>query len=114
MELPRSYGVLLPIHALPGPQPVGSLGEEAALFGRLLRERGAGFWQVLPLNPLGPGWSPYASPSSFAANPLLINLASLAEEGLLEPEELPPDTAGGEEAKYEQSLALWQQLRGKV
>jgi len=41
-------------------------------------------WQVLPLGPVGLGDSPYASPSAFAGNPLLISLPWLAGDGLLE------------------------------
>ncbi len=39
---------------------------------------------VLPLGPVGLGDSPYASPSAFAGNPLLISLDWLAGDGLLD------------------------------
>ncbi|MCX8044718.1 MAG: 4-alpha-glucanotransferase, partial [Desulfobacterota bacterium] len=55
------------------------LGEEAYRFADLLMVGGQRYWQVLPLNPVSPafGYSPYASPSAFAGNPLLINLDDL-------------------------------------
>jgi 4-alpha-glucanotransferase len=42
------------------------------------------WWQVLPLNPPGPGFSPYASISSFAGSALLISPDSLLADGLLQ------------------------------
>jgi 4-alpha-glucanotransferase len=38
---------------------------------------------VLPLNPVGPGNSPYQSVSTFAGSPLLVDLDSLVERGWL-------------------------------
>jgi len=49
-----------------------------------LAESGQRLWQLLPLNPTGYGNSPYSSPSAFAGNPLLIDIESLVEEGLLD------------------------------
>jgi 4-alpha-glucanotransferase len=42
-------------------------------------------WQVLPLNPVGPGNSPYASVSAFAGSPLLIAFEPLIDKGWLAP-----------------------------
>lgn len=47
-------------------------------------------WQVLPLNPTGFGDSPYASPSAFAGNPLLIAPDLLLEQGLVEAADVDP------------------------
>lgn len=44
---------------------------------------------MLPLHPVGGGYSPYGSPSAFAADPRLISLEALVAEGLLEPVALP-------------------------
>src|SRR5919202_1158274 len=82
MKLPRTAGILLHPTSLPGPEPVGVLGPEAASFVDFLARARQGIWQVLPLGPVGPGDSPYAGSSAFAGNPLLISLAQLAEEGL--------------------------------
>jgi 4-alpha-glucanotransferase len=53
-----------------------------------LASAGVGWWQVLPLNPPGPGSSPYSATSSFAGNPLLISPEPLIEERLLVDDDL--------------------------
>lgn len=84
----RSAGILLPIFSLPSPYGIGSLGAEARAFGAFLQQAGQSWWQILPVGPTGAGDSPYTSMSTFAGNPLLIDLEALAQRGLLEPEEL--------------------------
>ncbi len=81
MEQLRASGVLLHPGSLPGPG-IGALGESAHRFIDILRESGQKIWQVLPLNPVGVGYSPYQSPSAFACNPLFIDLKALYSEGL--------------------------------
>lgn len=83
----RRAGVLLHPTSLPGPHGVGGLGHEARRFVDWLAQAGLSIWQVLPLVPPGAGDSPYSSPSAFAGNPLLIDLPTLVQEGLLTPEE---------------------------
>ena len=83
----RQGGVLLHITSLPSRGGIGTLGAEAYAFVDFLRKSGMRIWQVLPVGPTGYGESPYQSASSFAGNPLLIDIPSLAEEGLLAPEE---------------------------
>jgi glycogen debranching enzyme GlgX/4-alpha-glucanotransferase len=80
---PRSCGVLLHPTSLPGPHGIGDLGPSAYHFVNWLHDAGQGLWQVLPLNPIGPGNSPYASVSVFAGNPLLVALEPLIEAGWL-------------------------------
>ena len=84
----RASGVLLPVFSLPGPYGVGTFGAPAREFVDFLAAGGQKFWQILPLVPPGGGNSPYMSPSSFAGNPLFLDLDELAEEGLLTAEEL--------------------------
>ena len=84
----RAAGLLLHPTSLPGPFGVGDLGPEASRFLEWAQEAGATLWQVLPLNPPGPGESPYGGLSAFAGNPLLISPERLAEEGLLPAEAL--------------------------
>ena len=79
----RQCGVLLHPTSLPSPFGIGDLGPEAYKFVDFLAESGQKIWQILPLNPVGAGSSPYASPSAFAGNPLLISLEMLADKGLL-------------------------------
>ena len=84
----RASGILLPVFSLPGPYGIGTLGKPARQFIDFLAAGGQKFWQILPLVPPGGGNSPYMSPSSFAGNPLFLDLDELAEEGLLTQDEL--------------------------
>lgn len=92
MRFPRRGGILLHLTSLPGRFGIGDLGPEAIRFADFLAASGMRLWQILPLNPIGPGNCPYSSASAFAGNPLLISLEGLAGEGLLEKGELadPP------------------------
>ena len=84
----RASGILLPVFSLPGPYGIGTLGNSARQFINFLSDARQKFWQILPLVPPGGGDSPYMSASSFAGNPLLLDLDLLQEEGLLTREEL--------------------------
>lgn len=84
MVFARSFGILLHPTSLPGPFGIGDLGPAAVRYLDWLREAGAAWWQVLPLNPVGIGGSPYSSPSAFAGNPLLISPERLVEDGFLD------------------------------
>jgi 4-alpha-glucanotransferase len=84
MRFPRSAGCLLHPTSLPGPYGSGDLGAEAYRFVDWLASAGLGVWQILPLGETGLGNSPYMSPSAFAGNPLLIDLAGLSAEGWLD------------------------------
>ena len=84
----RSAGILLPIFSLPSDYGIGSLGKEARAFADFLHDAGQSWWQILPVGPVGSGNSPYASPSTFAGNPLFIDLDALGAEGLLTAAEL--------------------------
>jgi len=86
-KIERSSGLLLHLTSLPSPYGIGDLGPGADWFLDLLVETGQRWWQMLPVGPIGPGDSPYASPSSFAGNDLLISPDRLVEAGLLRPEE---------------------------
>ncbi len=97
MRLPfRSSGVLLHITSLPGLHGLGDLGADAHRFVDWLHDAGQTLWQVLPLNPVGPGESPYMGLSAFAGSPLMVALGPLVERGWLPAPELPP---GGFEAR---------------
>ncbi|MFO7812168.1 MAG: 4-alpha-glucanotransferase [Pelovirga sp.] len=85
----RRSGILLHPTSLAGPQYTGSLGQEARDFIDFLAASGQSVWQVLPLNPTGYGNCPYSCFSAFAGNPLLINLADLAQTEDLDVADLP-------------------------
>lgn len=106
----RAFGVLLPITALPGAPDLGDLGPWAHRFAQWLHKAGASYWQVLPVGPLGPGNSPYASPSTFAAEPLLISPELLVADGLLPPAALEGEGASSRFALYEQLPRRWELL----
>lgn len=79
----RAAGVLLHVTSLPGPHGNGDLGPAARRFIDFLADAGQSWWQVLPVNPVGLGNSPYSGVSAFSGNPLLISLEDLVEDGLL-------------------------------
>ena len=85
----RQSGILLHISSLPGPEGIGTLGKEARAFADFLAASGVAIWQVLPISPTGYGESPYQSFSTYAGNPLLIDLRTLQEEGLYKPGKAP-------------------------
>lgn len=89
ITLTRSAGILMPVASLPSQHGVGSLGREAYRFVDMLSDIGASIWQILPLNPLGYGNSPYQPFSSYAGDELYIDLNLLVEEGLLDAEPNP-------------------------
>ncbi len=82
-HFPRAAGVLLPLASLPSRHGIGDLGPEAYRFVDWLAAAGVTWWQMLPVGPIGPGDSPYASSSAFAGEPLLLSLERLADDGLL-------------------------------
>ena len=81
--LDRSAGILLHPSSLPGNEGIGTLGKSAYNFIDWLYSAHIRLWQVLPLGPTGYGDSPYAAFSSFAGNPLLIDLETLSAQGYL-------------------------------
>jgi 4-alpha-glucanotransferase len=79
----RMGGVLLHLTSLPGPHGSGDMGVNAYHFVDWLASAGQRLWQILPLSPVGSGNSPYHSASSFAGNPLLVDLDELVQCGWL-------------------------------
>lgn len=80
--LERAAGVVCHLTALPGRDGPATLSDGYP-FVDFLAEAGQKLWQVLPLNPVGPGGSPYASQASFAGETALIDRARQPDwEGL--------------------------------
>lgn len=79
----RTSGILLAVSSLPSSHGIGDFGPNAYQFIDLLGEAGITHWQVLPLNPLGYGNSPYQPYSSKAMDELYISLDFLVKQGLL-------------------------------
>lgn len=91
MTFQRASGILLHPTCLPSPHGIGDLGQSAYEFIDFLDRSGQRLWQVLPLGPTGDEHSPYImNYSAFAGNPLLLSLELLAENGLLQAEEIAP------------------------
>ncbi len=95
----RKAGVLLPISSLPGKYGIGDFGIEAFSAIDILKKAGFKLLQVLPLNPLGYGNSPYQSYSSYAIDPIYIDVQDLVERGLIA--SLPTIVESSEKADYE-------------
>ena len=88
MEDPmRSSGILLHITSLPSSMGVGTLAETDK-FIKFLKAAKQEYWQILPITPTDFVNSPYASPSAFAGNTLLINVDELGKQGLVSEETL--------------------------
>ena len=79
----RQTGILMPASSLPSRTGIGELGPAAYRWIEMMKESGAGIWQILPLNPVGYGNSPYQPYSSYAGDELYISLDVLFQEGLL-------------------------------
>ncbi|MDD3267354.1 MAG: 4-alpha-glucanotransferase [Burkholderiales bacterium] len=79
----RKVGALLAVASLPSKYGIGDFGNTAYEFIDVLAKMGMKVWQVLPLNPLGFGNSPYQPYSSFAGDEIYISLDKLAELNLL-------------------------------
>jgi 4-alpha-glucanotransferase len=93
MSAVRASGILLHPTSLPAPLDAdgqardagsGDFGAAARRFIDWLASAGQSLWQVLPFNPVGPGFSPYTSSAAHAGNPLLIAPDELAALGLLD------------------------------
>ncbi len=80
----RKAGMLMPVSALPDRHGCGCFGKNAYHFADLIRQCGISIWQILPLNPLGYGNSPYQPYSSYAMDEIYISLDLLEEQGLIE------------------------------
>lgn len=81
----------MPISSLPSPYGIGTIGKTANEFIDFLVKAKQHYWQILPLGPTGFGDSPYASLSSFAGNPYLIDFDLIINQGLLTKEEVEGD-----------------------
>ena len=79
----RKAGILMPVASLPDRHGCGCFGHEAYHFIDQMKAAGLAVWQILPLNPLGYGNSPYQPYSSYAMDDIYISLDRLYEQGLI-------------------------------
>lgn len=80
----KKAGILWPLASLNGCHGIGDFGRASYNFIDTSVEAGFDMWQILPLNPLGYGNSPYQPYSSFAGDEIYISLDLLYEDGLLD------------------------------
>lgn len=81
----RGAGILMHVTALPSIFGIGDIGPTAFDFLEFLASSGQKYWQMLPLNPVlaSQFYSPYATSSVMAANPMLISPEQMVKDGLL-------------------------------
>ena len=79
----RNSGILLAVSSLPSSYGIGDFGKQAYQFIDLMVKAKTKLWQMLPLNPLGYGNSPYQPYSSKAMDELYLSLDLLHEDGLI-------------------------------
>lgn len=80
-----NVGVLLPVFSLPGSYGIGDFGQCCYSFINWLKKNNFKYWQILPLNPIGPGNSPYMSICSNAIEYRYISIENI--EGFIFNEE---------------------------
>lgn len=90
MAFDRMSGILLHPTSLPGPYGMGEIGGAAYAFVDDLARAKQRIWQILPINSTGNNASPYSATTTFAANAVMIDIASLVEMGLLSQDEVAP------------------------
>ena len=100
LELLRAAGIICPIFSIPATKvktrtegEKGTMGKDARCFVDYIASAGFKLWQILPLNPVGMGNSPYLSPAVFAGEPSYIDRNEL------------PDAKGVE--KFKEENAYW-------
>ena len=79
----KQAGILMPVASLPGRFGSGDFGPATYTFAEDIAAAGFSIWQLLPLNPLGFGNSPYQPYSSYAMDEIYISLELLAEDGMI-------------------------------
>ena len=79
----RETGILCPMFSVPGNQGIGDFGTKTLKMIDCIADAGYKVWQMLPLQVTGFTHSPYQNLSSFAGDPIYINIDRLSEMGLL-------------------------------
>lgn len=80
----RTNGILMAISSLPSDYGIGDFGKYSYKFVDLISEAKIKLWQLLPINPIGSGDSPYSSKCGNAIDEIYIDLEELQEKGLIE------------------------------
>ena len=93
-----------------GTPGIGTIGEKAYKFVDWLKKANQSLWQILPLGPTGYGDSPYASFSTFAGNPLMIDLDSLVKSNRAAKELIEPADYIKNEGPVDFGSVVWWKL----
>ncbi|MCD8028242.1 MAG: 4-alpha-glucanotransferase [Erysipelotrichaceae bacterium] len=80
----KDAGLLFPISCLPNAYGIGDFGKNAYELVDKMADAHIHVWQILPLNPLGYGNSPYQPLSSQAGDEIYLSLDQFVDEGLLD------------------------------
>ena len=97
----RSSGILIHPSSLPSRGGIGDFGPAAYEFADWLAAAKQTLWQVLPLGPIGYGNSPYSCTSAFAGNILFVSAEMLADQHLLDREQVESLPDGESRIDYE-------------
>jgi len=84
----KQAGILFPISSLPSRYGVGDFGDNAYRLVDKIANAHIQIWQILPLNPLGYGNSPYQPLSSHAGDEIYLDLEDMIKDGLLKEDEV--------------------------
>ncbi|SDL57177.1 4-alpha-glucanotransferase [Kandleria vitulina] len=109
----RQAGILCPISSLPG-KGVGDFGSCAYTFVDKLKNANVSVWQILPLNPLSYGNSPYQPYSSYAGDELYLDLEAFIKEGLLNKDEVKEEVFSLNKVDYTQVRTYKESLYRKA
>lgn len=106
----RRAGILCAISSIPTNYGVGDFGKDAKKFIDIISDEGFKVWQILPLNPVGYGNSPYQPYSSYAGDEIYISLDELVRDDLLSHDDLyiigKSNRVNYEEVRYLKNIAL--------
>jgi 4-alpha-glucanotransferase len=97
----KQAGILLHISSLDGDFGIGDFGPAAYRFADFLSKSNQSFWQILPIEYIGLGNSPYQCYSSKAINPYFIDPLEFADSGLCSKEFIDGLKAENNTAKTE-------------
>jgi 4-alpha-glucanotransferase len=84
----KTNGILLALSSLPSEYGVGGFGKEAFYFAKKIRSIGMKIRQLLPINPIDYGNSPYQSKCGEAIDPIYVDVDDLIARGLLKRKEI--------------------------
>lgn len=103
----KQAGLLMPVASLPNRHGIGDFGPETIAFLKALKKAGFSLWQILPLNPIGYGHSPYQPFSSLAMDEMYLSLDEIIKMGLLS--KVPSYRAKTKHISYEKVKAFKRQ-----